>query len=56
MDWQNYAMVERLSADDLSKYADYKIVICDFKRKRKRYISVGGGGESIPTLMISAPD
>ncbi len=44
MDWQNCAMVERLSAEDVIKYSDHKIVICDFKRKRKRYIPVGGGG------------
>ncbi len=40
MDWQNYAMVERLSADDVSKYADHKIVICAFKRKSKKLASI----------------
>ncbi len=52
MDWQNCAMVERLSAEDVIKYSDHKIVICDFKRKRKRYIPVGGGGGGIPTLIM----
>ena len=42
MDWQDYEMVERL--DDVDKYHDYKIVICDFKRKRKKYTPAGGGG------------
>ncbi len=50
MDWQNYEMVERIT--DVSKYADYKIVICDFKRRWRRYLPSRGGGVAIFTLMI----
>ncbi len=52
MDWQNYEQVDRLT--DVNKYADYKIVICAFKRHRRHYAPVGGGGGGTPTLMISA--
>ncbi len=48
MGWQNYVMVEQLAGADVNKYADYKIVICAFKRHRRRYAPVGGGGVHLP--------
>ncbi len=44
MGWQNYEQVNRLTDADVNKYADHKIVICDFKRRRRRYLSTKGGG------------
>ncbi len=42
MAWQDYERVERLTA--VNKYASYKIVICDFKRRWRRYLPSRGGG------------
>ena len=38
MDWQDFEQVEQLT--DATKYRDYKIVVCAFKKKSKRLVKI----------------
>ncbi len=44
LDISNYAMAEKLTAQNFDQYRDYQIYVCEFKRKSRRYVKVKVGG------------
>ncbi len=44
LDVQDYAFAEKLTKQNLNQYRDCQIYVCDFKRKSRKFVKVGGGG------------